>query len=222
MMAQVISTIQSKGGACKSTMIQCIAAMLGKDGHNVIIVDTDKQASCIAWAKAQDVENVDTLPYLDEDTILDVIEGLKDRYDVILIDTAGFDSRMASYAIQASDLILIPSGGSKDNVLGAARSWKHAIDSTKNHKSPPKVRLVLWGVKRNSKVFEHAKQTIEAANIPIVNSHVSNLVGFESMSWNGGLPDRTAKIALNEFMRQLKLDNLIPCMNREVENGQAA
>lgn len=223
--AQIISAIQRKGGACKSTMLQCIAAKMGSDGARVLIIDTDPQASCVEWAGEQDIKNVDTLAHLDEDTLIEIIEKVSPQYDVILLDTAGYDSRMAGYAIAASDLILIPSGGSKSNVMGAARTWKHAEITTKNLKTPPQIRVAFWGVKKNSKVYDHAADAMKAANIPIVESHVGNLVGFEAMSWNGGLPSGVAAIALNQFMGSIQKDGLLEFYNDAGEgaiHGQAA
>ena len=222
--AQIISAIQRKGGACKSTMLQCIAARMGRDGAKALIIDTDPQASCVEWAGEQDIENVDTLAHLDEDTVLDVIERVRGEYDIILIDTAGYDSRMASYVIAASDLILIPSGGSKSNVMGAARTWKHADISTKNLKKQPLIRVVFWGVKKNSNVYNHAAQAMSAAEIPVIDCHVGNLVGFEAMSWNGGLPNGTAAIALSQFMATMQEEGLLNFYSEEEEvaHGQAA
>lgn len=207
---QIISGIQQKGGSCKSTLLQCIGAKLGASGARVLIIDTDQpQFSCIEWAQEQDIENVDTLKHTDEDTLLDIIKAVRAEYDTILIDTAGFDSRMASYAIQASDLILIPSGGSKSNVKGAAKTWRHAKVSTENNKTPPELRLVVWGVKKNTNVYAHALQTIKDMDIPAIGYHVGHLVGFEAMSWNGGLPQGAAGEALNLFMSTMRDEGLL-------------
>ena len=66
---------------------------------------------------------------------------------------------------------------------------------------------------------------MKAANIPIVESHVGNLVGFEAMSWNGGLPSGVAAIALNQFMGSIQKDGLLEFYNDAGEgaiHGQAA
>lgn len=223
--AQIISAIQRKGGACKSTMLQCIAAKMGMDGARVLIIDTDPQASCVEWAGEQDIKNVDTLAHLDEEKMTDIIEKLGSQYDAILIDTAGYDSMMSVYAMTNSHLVLIPSGGSKSNVMGAARTWKHVEDTTKNLKHPPLIRVAFWGVKKNSNVYNHAAQAMKAANIPTIDSHVGNLVGFEAMSWNGGLPNGVAALALNQFMAALQNDGLLDFYNQKGEgavHGQAA
>ena len=209
MVAQVICALQRKGGACKSTMLQCIAGRMGKDGAKVLLVDTDDQKSCIEWAEEQEIENVDTVAHLDEDTILDLIERAKDRYDVVMIDTAGFDSRMASYVIQTANLILIPSGPSKSMIKGAAKTWQHAKISTQNNRTPPTIRLVVWGVKKNTAVYKHALETVKNAQIPTISNHVGHLTGFEAMSWNGGLPVGSASSALNQFVASMQIEGLL-------------
>jgi chromosome partitioning protein len=223
-MTQIISAIQRKGGAGKSTLLCCLAARMAADGARTLVVDADPQGTCIDWANEQDIAGVDTLAHLDEDSIFDVLDRAKTRYDAVFVDTAGYDSRMASYVIQASDLILIPSGGSKSNVMGAARTWKHAAVTTKNNRRPPDIRIVFWGVKANSKVFQHAALALREAQIPMVPGEVSHLTGFDAMTWNGGLPEGAAAKALGAFMATVQMEGLISFYNRggEGAHGQAA
>lgn len=223
-MTQIISTIQSKGGASKSTLLQIIGASMAQDGAKVLVIDTDPQASCVQWASEQDIPNLDVLPHLDEDKLLDIIDKVRGSYDAILIDTAGFDSRMAGYVVQYSDLILIPSGGSKFSVKGCAKAYMHADVSTRNLKNPPVIRAVIWNVNKRTEVYKHAKETITEAGIPTLSYHVGHLVGFEAMSWNGGLPTGVAGMARREFMASLQLEGLIEFYNKQqgAADGKAA
>lgn len=223
--AQVIAALQSKGGAFKSTMIQCLAARMGREGAKVIIIDTDHdQYSCIDWAEQEDIPNVDVLSLNDESKLLTIIKNLKPKYDAIFIDTGGYDSRMASYAIQASDLILIPSGGSKSMVKGAAKTYEHARITTEQYRTPPTIRMVIWGIKSNTEVFALAKATIEKSQIPTIDCTVGHLTGFEAMSWNGGLPRGVAGMALTAFIAAIQTENLIDFYNEKygVIDGKAA
>ncbi|MGI9498586.1 MAG: hypothetical protein ACR2P3_00985, partial [Geminicoccaceae bacterium] len=68
--------------------------------------DTDPQRPCVEWAEEHEIKNLDVVSHLAEDTLPELIENVDDRYDTILIDTAGCDSRMSTYIMQASDLIL--------------------------------------------------------------------------------------------------------------------
>jgi|TARA_R110002096_G_scaffold96236_1_gene215015 chromosome partitioning protein len=208
-MTQVISSIQQKGGSGKSTMITSVAGFMAKQRAKMLIIDTDPQQSCVEWAAEEELPNIDVLSHLDEDTFFDVIKAVSPQYDTILVDTAGYDSRMATYAVQAADLILIPCRGSKKDVMGAARTWKHATTLTEKYKDQPEIRIVLWNVNQNTSVFRHAKQALREANLPILAQAVPTLTGFDVMSWNGGLPDGKAASALSSFMAALQIDKLL-------------
>lgn len=190
-------------------MLACLAGLMASDRARVLIIDTDPQRSCVEWAEEQEIRNLDVVSHLAEDTLLDLIDNVDSRYDTILIDTAGYDSRMATYVIQASDLILIPTGGSKKDVLGAVRTWKHATTLTAKYREPPEVRIALWNVKRTTNVFQHARAALEQAGIPILQSATASLTGFNVMSWNGGLPSGAAAVAIRSFAAALQIENLL-------------
>ncbi|WP_282610875.1 ParA family protein [Pelagibius sp. Alg239-R121] len=203
--AQIITAVQQKGGAGKSTMISCLAAAMSDDGAKVLIIDTDPQESCVEWAEQNEVSNLDVVPHHKEDSVFDLIDKLESRYDVILVDTAGYDSRMATYAIQASDLILIPSGGSKKDIMGAARTWLHANNLTKRNREAPEVKIVLWKVKPGTNVLSNAKESLEKSGLPVLSAIVPNLTGFDEISWTGGLPDGKARQSVKQFLASLQL-----------------
>ncbi|MBO6570752.1 MAG: ParA family protein [Kordiimonadaceae bacterium] len=208
-MAQIISAIQQKGGSGKSTMLSSIAAYLARDGAKVLIIDTDPQGSCVEWQAQLETENLDVLPHLDEDRFFDVVKALSPKYDCILVDTAGYDSRMATYAIQASDLILVPCRGSKKDVMGAARTWKHATTLTEKYAKQPDIRVALWNVNTATAVFKHARDALKAAKMPLLGQAIPTLTGFDAMSWNGGLPDGKATSAVKSFVAELQIANLL-------------
>ena len=214
-MAQKIAAVQQKGGAGKSTMLACLGGHMASDHAKVLIIDTDPQHSCVEWAEEHEIKNLDVVSHLAEDTLLDLIENVDDRYDTILIDTAGYDSRMATYVIQASDLILIPAGGSKKDVLGAVRTWKHARTLTTKYREPPEVRIALWNVNRTTNVFQHARTALEQAELPLLRSATASLTGFNVMSWNGGLPSGTAAVAIRSFVAALQIENLLSFYDQE-------
>ncbi|WP_020592828.1 AAA family ATPase [Kiloniella laminariae] len=204
--AQIITALQQKGGAGKSTMISCLAAVMAEDGARVVIIDTDQQKSCMEWAEERELPNLDVVSHLSEDTLFDLVEKLEKSYDVILIDTAGYDSRMATYAIQISNLLLIPSGGSKKDIKGAARTWLHANNLTKRNKEAPEIKIVIWKVKKGTNVLAHAKNSLIESELPVLPTIVPALIGFDVISWNGGLPEGSARAAVNEFVASLQIE----------------
>ncbi|MEP3246742.1 MAG: ParA family protein [Sneathiella sp.] len=213
--AQIITAVQQKGGAGKSTMVSCLAAAISNDGAKILIIDTDPQQSCIEWAEQNELKNLDVVAHDKEDSIFELIEKLEVSYDIIFIDTAGYDSRMATYAIQASDLILIPSGGSKKDIMGAGRTLLHAKALTKRNKIVPEIRIVLWKVKPGTNVLANAKESIEKSGMPLVSAVIPNLTGFDEISWTGGLPTGKALKSVHQFVASLQIDNLITYYSRK-------
>ena len=221
-MAQVISAVQEKGGAGKSTMVSCIAGLMENEGVKTLIIDTDNQSSAANWANKGDLKNVDVLRLTDADKLRGTIELADDKYDVILIDTAGFGNDVNSRAIVLSDLILIPAGHNESTMERAAKAYRGAEDLTKDRKRPAEIRLVLWNVKTNTAVFKACKAFIDAKGMKYVDYAVPSLVGFENMTFNGGLPDGRAASAIREFLGALQIEGLLNYNKtelKEVSNG---
>lgn len=214
-MVQIIAAIQQKGGAGKSAMIDCLAGVFVEDGAKVLLIDTDPQASSVDWAELSKYENLDHIGLLDETRLYDFVKSASPQYNVILIDTAGFDSLMATYVTQIADLILIPTNGSKKDIMGAAKTWKHIEMLTSRNDRPPTVKIAFWKVNPQTSVFKGAKALAEEHNMPVLPGKVKALVGFENMSWNGKLPDGAARQSLLEFIFILKKENLISFYIRE-------
>ena len=209
MTAQIIATLQQKGDAGKSAMIQCLAGYLARDKARVLIIDTDPQENCVQWATKSDVESVDVLPLLDESKLIPVCRVEAEAYDVILLDTAGYDSKMATYAMNVADLILIPTGASESTIIGAGKTYEHVLATTSNHARPPRAFWVIWGIKRHTAVAQHAREVIRSSNHPIIPAPVGDLVGFEAMSWEGGLPNRVAMMAVRDFVAEMQMMGLL-------------
>ena len=54
----VISFLNQKGGVGKTTLAVNIDAELARNGHNVLLIDADKQRSASAWASDLTVRQV--------------------------------------------------------------------------------------------------------------------------------------------------------------------
>ena len=50
-MTQVISAVQQKGAAGKTTLLAALASLMAADGARVAVIDTDPQGHLEAWAR---------------------------------------------------------------------------------------------------------------------------------------------------------------------------
>lgn len=99
-----------KGGCGKSTTAVNICAELAKNGHDVVLVDADRQCTAANWAMdrvekpalatvhcVQKYENI-------RDTLLD----LDKRYGYVIVDAAGRDSRELRTGMTAAHVLVVP------------------------------------------------------------------------------------------------------------------
>lgn len=100
-----------KGGTGKTTISTNLAAIRASKGHDVLLVDTDKQGSASAWSDIRDqkkvyirVSNVQKFgSNLTED-----IKDLQKRYEDIIIDAGGRDSIELRAAMTIADKMFVP------------------------------------------------------------------------------------------------------------------
>jgi len=207
-MVQVISAVQRKGGVGKSTTIICLAARMAKDGARCVIIDTDPQQTCTKWAEKADC-GVDAAEHLNHETLLQAIAAVSKDYDVVFIDTAGYTSAMAVYAIGASDLVLVPTPASEPDAEGAVTTIRHIINATANNRKQPQVRALFTDVDRNTNITDVVLESLKSAGVAIIDAPMWHRTGFKEMHSTGGLPSGSALTALNGVIGAMQIENLL-------------
>jgi len=217
-MSQIISAVQEKGGACKTTLICSISAWLAKDGAQVLIIDTDMQdGSCHRWAKKEATnESISVVRHDNDETFYDLLEKVEGKFDAILIDTAGYKSALSQYVIQVSDLILIPTKADELSAAGAIRTWKHVKNTVRNVKHQPEARLALCDFDKATKISKGIINVFKQNNIPMIERPIYHRTGFKEMFSSGGLPRGSAYTTLSEFMGNIQTQKLLKFYNKGV------
>lgn len=115
---QKIVVGQQKGGVGKSTLTANIAVALAGRGKKVIIIDADKQQTCVKWGSRRQLSGEKPeVAYASllakEANASDFIATLKgldasNNYDVCLIDVGGRDNRELRASLAVCDTLLAP------------------------------------------------------------------------------------------------------------------
>lgn len=207
-MTQIIAAVQEKGGVGKSMILCALAAHLAEDGLSVAIVDTDPQATCAHWVAAGDVA-VDIVPCLDENRVADILDAVTERHRVVLIDTAGYKSAMAIYAVQWADAVLVPMAPAMPDVRGAVAVWRHVDNAAKAARRTATVRVVLNQVNERAAITKKVRAAIDKVGMPALDTRLPQLTGFREMLSHGGPPRGKARTAFANLVAELRSDGLL-------------
>lgn len=108
-----------KGGTGKTTLATNLAQMRAARGHDVLLVDTDKQESASSWASLRAEEGINptitAVQKLGKNITRDLLDLAK-RYDDLVIDAGGRDSFELRAALVATEQIFIPVQASQFDV----------------------------------------------------------------------------------------------------------
>ena len=141
---KIVSIINQKGGAGKTTLALHIAVASSLAGLNTAIIDLDPQASAANWGDRR-AERVPVVRSAHASRLAHELRQIQEAGgDMVVIDTAPHADSAALEAAQMSDLILIPCRPSyfdleaMTNTLGLLRT------TGKPAMGGPKCRCAFW------------------------------------------------------------------------------
>lgn len=173
MRAKVLSFVQMKGGAGKTTLCSNIASTLSDSGK-VLIIDTDvPQCSLKTWFEIRGenyvIENLDVLVAKNVAHLQKLVRDNVKDYDYILIDGHPRITNLTRAVILLSDLVLIPMAPSQVEVW----STKHLAEIVEEAKQINKnlEARICWNryrVRTNSAedVVSKAKKALNLEDFP--------------------------------------------------------
>ena len=108
-MPHIFAIANTKGGVGKSTLTVNLAVLAATQGHRVLLIDADPQASSLQFLNARDA----SLPaftgiQLSQPIIHKQLPELATSYEYVFIDVGGRDAPVFRSALVAADTVLIP------------------------------------------------------------------------------------------------------------------
>lgn len=100
-----------KGGTGKTTLATNLATMLTRAGRDVLLVDADDQPTSTLFT-AKRAETLGKSDYaairLREMDVFTQVQNMRDRFDDIIIDTGGRDTKSQRSALAVTDTYILP------------------------------------------------------------------------------------------------------------------
>ena len=128
----IIAIINEKGGSGKTTLAINLACKLSNEGDSVLFVDSDPQKSGEVFVEIRKNEGLaQAFKYkAEKENLIPLLKTNIDKFDSIVIDTGGRDSKEMREALSVADIVLIPIYPSQYD-LSVLNNMLYLIDKAK-------------------------------------------------------------------------------------------
>jgi len=183
-MTKVISVLNQKGGAGKTTIATNLAHALLLDDYKVLLVDSDPQGSLRDWNESNKGELIPVIG-LDRETLPKDLKAVSEGYDFIVIDGAPQIAKMSAAAVKASDLILIPVQPSPYDVWACADLVDIVNARQEVTDGKPLAYFVISRAIKKTKLSGEIKSALYGYQLPILKSFTSQRVAYPTTASEG-------------------------------------
>ena len=214
-MTQIISVIQLKGGAGKSTVATNLAAMLAERGKTLLIDADSPQYTSECWyvlrSEHDFTDDLDLVTCVDENAIAQTLRTaaeMKDVPEYIVVDGPARMERVTRYMMAISDLTIIPVGTAKAD-LWSTYDIEEIVKAEQAERPELDVRL-LFNKFRDVTTSAHevlgeAKKEI---SIPIMKTKLGYRVAYSDALGEGLAADETRDRRAAEEIKALETETL--------------
>jgi chromosome partitioning protein len=176
-MSITITLAGQKGGTGKSTIAVHLASEYQRRGLRVLVLDADPQGTALTWSEAAAERGHDAPNVLGVgDALRAQLPSLRRGYDLVIIDTAGRQSKRLAGALALSDLALIPCKPSAPDVWALADTIE-LVERVRDVRDI-EARIVVNEVNHTA-LAEAAGEAIEAAELDAMTSTLGRRVAFQ-------------------------------------------
>lgn len=197
---KVISVLNQKGGAGKTTIATHLARAFGLENYRVLLIDSDPQGSARDWA-AVDPDNPVSVVGIDRPTIERDLKSVA-TVDYAIIDGAPQIHEMAVSAVKASDFVLIPVQPSPYDIWATAALVELVKTRIEITDGALQAAFVLSRAIKNTKIGEEVARVLADYDLPVLESRITQRIAFPSSAARGStvLDDDLKSSAALEIM----------------------
>lgn len=179
----ILSLISQKGGVGKSTLARLLAVEFTRAGWAVKIADLDPaQGTSTKWALRRDETKTD--PEIQVQKYRDAARAIKDAagFDLMILDGPAHSDRTGATMAQASDLILIPTGYSVDDLEPQVQV---AYDLEESGIDPARIRIAFCRARGSEKEDAAARNFIRRARLSALETSMRELPSIRQAHAHG-------------------------------------
>lgn len=209
--------VSQKGGVGKSTLARMMAREFVAGGLSTKIADLDtQQQTCTNWAGRR-AENGVT-PEIQVQSFPSVKSAIEeaDRFDALILDGKPNASDQTIEIAKASDLIVIPTGQTVDD-LHPGVVLAHSL--RKKGIAPEKIAFAMFKTTGSERENTTARDYVSQAGYMILDGEVSVSTAYGSASDYGKAITETSFRTLNERASKLAqsvIDRMVELQERQV------
>nr|WP_245215074.1 ParA family protein [Pararoseomonas indoligenes] len=182
----------SKGGCGKSTIARAVAALLAREGTSFAVIDADPNGALHRWlGHIYEGPSIEHRAEANEDRLAHLIADLRERFDLVLVDTAGFENLGSSVAIASADAVLIPCKSSEADLYEARTTATKVKSLAVTTRRTIPAYVVLNSV-RTTAVAAHAAEQIKEAGLARLDATLGHRADYETMTHTGRMPNTGA------------------------------
>ena len=171
----IVSVVSQKGGTGKSSIARSLSLEFQRAGWSVLLADLDTgQKTSVRWAEKRKPAG-SSIPQIDAQAFPTADKAIRasQQYQVTIIDGAPHATRSTRGAATASDLVIIPTGSSIDD-LSPGVALANELTNSLNSEN-----IVFALYKTTSQAQEReSRETLESAGFHVLASSVPIKTGY--------------------------------------------
>jgi chromosome partitioning protein len=188
-MGNILTVASGKGGVSKTSTVMILSVNLAVKGYKMAVIDADRNQSFFSWhTQAYEGPPFTCRSEIDHIKVVDLAGELSDSHDVVLVDTAGFESLTAASAIGMADFVLIPCMPDRSSVREAMRTSQQVASLSKAARRAIPYSLLLTRWKPRGLSERAALDSLQQERLTILTQTLGDLSDFTKLSFSGYVP----------------------------------